>query len=75
MQEVLKDKPIRDFPVPKGVVFAKIDAKRGLLASPYSEKTVFQAFKEGTEPKKHVSAPQKAKSGQFSQFDMDFIDN
>jgi len=72
MSQVLKDQPVEDFAVPEGVVFAKIDAKTGLLASPYSEKTVFQAFKEGTEPKDYTPKPQAAKSGQFSQFDMDF---
>jgi penicillin-binding protein 1A len=72
MSQVLKDQPVEDFAVPEGVVFAKIDAKTGLLASPYSEKTVFQAFKEGTEPKEYTPKPQAPKSGQFSQFDMDF---
>ncbi len=72
MSQVLKDQPVEDFPVPEGVVFAKIDSKTGLLASPHSEKTVFQAFKEGTEPKEYTPRPRAAKSGQFSQFDMDF---
>ncbi|UCF57044.1 MAG: PBP1A family penicillin-binding protein [Deltaproteobacteria bacterium] len=72
MSEILKDSPVEDFSVPEGVVFAKIDAKTGLLASPYSENTVFQAFKEGTEPKEYSPRPQAAKSGQFSQFDMDY---
>ena len=71
MSQVLNDKPVEDFPVAEGVVFAKIDAKTGLLASPYSENTVFQAFKEGTEPKEYSPRPQAPKSGQFSQFDMD----
>lgn len=70
MAEVLKGHPVEDFPVPEGVVFAKIDAKTGLLASPHSKKTVFQAFKEGTSPKRYSPKPQAAKSGQFSQFDM-----
>jgi len=72
MSEILKESPVEDFSVPEGVVFAKIDAKTGLLASPYSENTVFQAFKEGTEPKEYSPRPQAAKSGQFSQFDMDY---
>ena len=33
---------------------------------------LFQAFKEGTEPKDYTPMPTAAKSGQFSQFDMDF---
>jgi penicillin-binding protein 1A len=72
MSQVLKDQAVEDFPVPEGVVFAKIDSKTGLLASPHSQKTVFQAFKEGTEPTEYTPRPQAAKSGQFSQFDMDF---
>jgi penicillin-binding protein 1A len=71
MSDVLKDKPVEDFQTPEGVVFAKIDAKTGLLASPYSEKTVFQAFREGQEPKEHTPKPKSAKTGQFSQFDME----
>jgi len=56
------------------VVFVNIDAEKGLLASPYSEETVFQSFKEGTEPKEHTPRPGAAKSGQFPQFDMDFAE-
>jgi penicillin-binding protein 1A len=44
---------------------------RRLLASPYSEKTVFQAFREGQEPIEHTPKPKSAKTGQFSQFDME----
>ncbi len=72
LSEVLNDAPVEDFTVPEGVVFAKIDASTGLLASPYSTQTVFQAFKEGQEPKKYATKPKTPKSGQFSQFDMDF---
>ena len=71
MADVLKARPVLDFPVPEGVVFAKIDKKTGLLAGPYSKDTVFQAFKEGTEPKKYSPEPASPKSGQFFQYDMD----
>ncbi|MBN1834179.1 MAG: penicillin-binding protein, partial [Deltaproteobacteria bacterium] len=72
MSEVLKDRPVEDFLFPEaGVVFAKIDTKTGLLAAPYSERTVFQAFREGTEPTDHTPSPKAAKSGQFSRFDME----
>ncbi len=71
MSDVLKGQPVVDFSVPEGVVFAKVDAKTGLLASPYSEDTVFQAFKEGTEPTDYSPKPASPKTGQFFQFDMD----
>ena len=72
MSDALKDRPVVDFEVPEGVVFAKIDAKTGLLANTYSEKTVFQAFKQGTEPKKYSPRSTSPKSGQFFQYDMDY---
>jgi len=71
MSETLKGKVMEDFSVPEGVVFVKIDAETGLLASRYSKTTVFQAFKDGTEPTEYSPKPQAAKSGEFSQFDMD----
>jgi len=71
MSKVVDGQPIMDFAVPEGVVFARIDAGVGLLASPYSEKTVFQAFKKGTEPKEHSPKPGAPKSGHFAQFDME----
>lgn len=74
MSNVLKDTPVLDFQVPEGVVFAKIDSKTGLLADSHSEKTVFQAFKEGTEPKTYSPKPTSPKSGHFLQFDMDMND-
>jgi penicillin-binding protein 1A len=50
MRPALESRPPRDFPAPPGVVFARIDAKTGGLASAGSEATLFQAFLEGTEP-------------------------
>lgn len=70
MQEVLAGEPVKDFQVPKGVVFAKIDGKTGRLAGRHSKKTVFQAFVEGTEPKRYAPKPSAAKTESFSQFDM-----
>ncbi len=72
MRDALKDRKVVDFPVPEGVVFAKIDVKTGLLAGPHSEKTVFQAFVGGTQPQDYTPEPETPKSGQFLQYDMDF---
>jgi penicillin-binding protein 1A len=57
MQAILKDKSIRVFQVPDGVVFAKIDAETGLLAVAESEKTVFECFKTGTVPTEYAKKP------------------
>ncbi|MFO7984885.1 MAG: PBP1A family penicillin-binding protein [Desulfatiglandaceae bacterium] len=71
MSEVLEGMPVLDFQVPQGVVFAKIDAKSGLLAGSHSQKTVLQSFIKGTEPKKYARKPSAPEAGEFSQFDMD----
>jgi penicillin-binding protein 1A len=57
MQAILKDKPIRVFQVPDGVVFAKIDSETGLLAVAESEKTIFECFKVGTVPTEYSKKP------------------
>ena len=57
MESVLKDKPVRMFQVPEGVVFAKIDAETGLLPIPESKKTIFECFKDGTVPTEYTKKP------------------
>ncbi len=49
--------PELSFPVPKGIVFANIDAQSGELASASSQEVVTQAFAEGTEPKLDTNNP------------------
>jgi penicillin-binding protein 1A len=50
MKAAHADRPVRDFPVPPGVVFSKVDAETGLLPSPATENVIFECFKEGTVP-------------------------
>ena len=50
MREALAERPRRDFPVPEGVVFARVDRASGLLAGPDSTDSYFQAFAEGKVP-------------------------
>jgi len=57
MQNALKGKPARTFNVPEGIVFAKIDAKTGLLPIEESENTIFECFKEGTLPTEYTQKP------------------
>ena len=57
MKRILEDKPVQVFEAPEGVVFAKIDAETGLLPISESEKTVFEAFKEGTVPTERTPKP------------------
>jgi len=57
MKNALEGKPVRTFNVPEGIVFAKIDAKTGLLPIEESEKTIFECFKEGTIPTEFTPRP------------------
>lgn len=52
MKEVLKDKPVEDFPVPEDIVFVRIDPNTGLLARP-GEPGIFECFRSGTEPHRY----------------------
>ena len=50
MQEAHRDLPVMDFPVPVGIVFARIDTQTGQLATPSSREVRFECFKDGTLP-------------------------
>jgi len=50
MRTALAGRPVRDFPVPDRIEFARIDRKTGLLAGESTESTVFQPFLQGTVP-------------------------
>jgi penicillin-binding protein 1A len=57
MQQILADKPVKSFEVPDGIVFSRIDAETGLLPIPESTETLFECFKEGTEPTEYTKPP------------------
>jgi len=50
MTAAVEGRPAAVFPVPPGVVFAKIDPERGVLASPESFDAVVEVFRAGTVP-------------------------
>jgi penicillin-binding protein 1A len=52
MEVALAGRPIRDFEVPKHIVFQRIDRATGLLAGADSADAYFQPFLEGSEPTK-----------------------
>ncbi len=71
MKNILKDKPVKVFKVPEGVVFAKIDAETGLLPIPESKKTIFECFKEGTVPTEYTKKPDTVtEASDFYKLDM-----
>src|SRR4030043_1542038 len=48
MSKILKDKPKKDFPVPEGIGFTKIDPKTGHVS--LGKEGILECFKDGTEP-------------------------
>jgi penicillin-binding protein 1A len=69
MKTVLEGKPIKHFPVPEQIIFANIDPKTGLLASPSTPNPFFECFKEGTAPTRY-SEVKASRSTEFFKFDM-----
>ncbi len=63
MREVLKSRPVREFPTPESIVFARVDRKTGLLADAASTDTVFQSFVAGTEPTESARSAQTDSQG------------
>ncbi|MDA8131364.1 MAG: transglycosylase domain-containing protein [Elusimicrobia bacterium] len=56
MASVFKNQPVRDFPVPDGIVFVTVDQETGKLALPTCKKKILEAFVKGTEPKEFCDA-------------------
>ena len=50
MEQILKDEPADDFPVPEGISFSYINPVTGKLATPTDPNKFLEAFKQGTEP-------------------------
>lgn len=55
INEALKDTPAKDFPVPKNICFATIDAKTGLLATKSCPHKIQEAFILGTAPTEYCN--------------------
>lgn len=58
MQKALEGAPQKEFRVPGGVAFVKIDPETGKLADDRTEKGLFMAFVAGTEPSETVDETQ-----------------
>ena len=56
MERALQGKPVESFPVPEGIVTAKIDPRTGLLTKPFSE-GITEYFLAGTAPTDYSSNP------------------
>jgi penicillin-binding protein 1A len=68
MSKILKDRPKRDFPVPEGLEFIKIDPKTGQVS--LGKEGILECFKEGTKPTQMSPSSLKT-STDFFKFDFD----
>ena len=50
MEQILKEEPNEDFPVPEGISFAYVNPLTGKLATPAERNKMLEAFISGTEP-------------------------
>ena len=55
MEQILKEYPPRDFPVPDRIVFQKVCGETGLLALPTCPKATLESFQKGTEPMEYCN--------------------
>ncbi len=71
MKKIHEGRPVKTFKVPKNIVFAKIDAKTGLLPGQDTKNTIFECFREGTVPTKHSKSKESVEGeDQFFKNDM-----
>ena len=63
MSKILKEKPVRDFPVPEGIELMKVDPRTGLIGS--GTETLLECFREGTGPNHEASAQLKTTTDFF----------
>jgi penicillin-binding protein 1A len=61
--------PVRDFSMPEGIEFAKVDPKTGLLATPSTKNPVFEVFKAGTVPLETTGTESVQPSADFFMLD------
>jgi penicillin-binding protein 1A len=66
MSKILKDKPKKDFSVPEGVEFMKIDPKTGQIGQ--DRESILECFIEGTGPPQKAPSPSKTTTD-FFKFD------
>jgi len=67
MSKVLQEKEVKDFPVPEGIEFMKIDPKTGQMGS--NKGAILECFREGTGPAQKVSSTLKPTTD-FFKFDL-----
>jgi penicillin-binding protein 1A len=69
MKSAVTAYPDTDFPIPPGVVFARIDKKTGLLATTDDHSASFDVFVAGTQPTRTATQVNAQHGNEFFRFD------
>lgn len=69
MKGALRGTTPKNFPIPDGIEFAKIDPETGLLAGPSTKNPVFEIFKMGTAPTEVSGEEDRPQSVDFFMLD------
>ncbi|MEW6376021.1 MAG: PBP1A family penicillin-binding protein [Thermodesulfobacteriota bacterium] len=69
MSRILKDRPFKDFPIPEGIEFMKIDPNTGHIS--LGREGILECFKEGTGPDQTIPSQLKTTTD-FFKFDFNF---
>jgi penicillin-binding protein 1A len=75
MQKTAARASAKDFPMPSGIVFSRIDPKTGLLATRGSETTRLECFRAGTEPKDFSREERDRDEADFFKEEFDPLDS
>jgi penicillin-binding protein 1A len=75
MKNTMKSGSKKNFAMPPGIVFSRIDTKTGLLATPSSKKTRLECFLEGTEPRDFSADEGDQDEADFFKEEFDPVDS
>jgi penicillin-binding protein 1A len=67
MTQLVKNKPVKDFPVPEGIEFMKVDPKSGEIS--LTKQAILECFKDGTGPFRGAPLSTKTPTD-FFKFDL-----
>ena len=68
MSKVLKDRTVKDFPIPEGLEFIKIDPRTGQVS--LEKGAILECFKEGTGPTIKKASSRSKTTNDFFKFDL-----
>jgi penicillin-binding protein 1A len=69
MKKAVAGRPAKNFSIPEGIVFAKINPQTGLFCPPGAKDCIFECFIEGTQPSQYTDETSTAGDEDFLKSD------